>query len=486
MHGSCKHCLQLAVRRQHNTCAATPQAPSARMPTMDAVNPATEEVVSRHPEHTTVQVAGLLERAGRAAREWRQTPIERRTAVLAKAAEALRRGSRDLAATVTREMGKPIGQSEAEIEKCALGCDYYATHAAAHLAPEVVGTDADRSYVCYEPLGAVLAIMPWNFPFWQVFRFAAPALAAGNVAVLKHAPNVPGCALAIERIFKEAGVPDGVFTTLLVDASAVESIIQNPVIAAVTLTGSGRAGRAVAGHAGRALKKTVLELGGSDPFIVLPDADVQATAKAAAGTRCLNAGQSCIAAKRFIVVGDAKPFADALASQMSALRVGDPTDRSVEVGPLARRDLLENLQSQVERSIKAGARPLAGGHLLPRKGFYFAPTVLTDVRPGMPAFDEETFGPVAAVIAAKDVDDAVSLANHTPYGLGASIWTKDVALGERLASRIEAGSVFVNGPVKSDPRLPFGGIKQSGYGRELARAGILEFVNMKTVWVKRA
>lgn len=451
---------------------------------MDAINPATEEVVSRHAEHTPDQVARMLDSAGRAAREWRGVPIGRRTEVLSNAARILREKAGELATTITREMGKPVGQSEAEIEKCAVGCDYYAAHAAAHLAPEVVGTDADRSYIAYEPLGAVLAIMPWNFPFWQVFRFAAPALAAGNAAVLKHAPNVPGCALAIERVLAEAGAPAGVFTTLLVDTPVVESIIRNPVIAAVTLTGSSRAGRAVAAQAGAALKKTVLELGGSDPFIVLPDADVAATAKAGAAARCLNGGQSCIAAKRFIFVGNAAPFAEALASAMAGLKVGDPTDRSVDVGPLARRDLLENLESQVARSIRAGARPLAGGHVLPRKGFFYAPTVLADVRPGMPAFDEETFGPVAAVIGAKDVDEAVALANATPYGLGASVWTKDAELGERVASRIEAGSVFVNGPVKSDPRLPFGGVKQSGYGRELARAGILEFVNVKTVWVK--
>jgi succinate-semialdehyde dehydrogenase/glutarate-semialdehyde dehydrogenase len=341
------------------------------------------------------------------------------------------------------------------------------------------------SYVRFDPLGAVLAVMPWNFPFWQVFRFAAPALMAGNVGLLKHAPNVPGCALAIEQIFRDAGFPSGVFTTLLVDTPAVEGIIKHPTVAAVTLTGSGRAGSAVASQAGRALKKTVMELGGSDPFLVLPDADVKSTAKAAASARCINTGQSCIAAKRFIVIGDPQPFAREMSRVMSEMKVGDPTDRSVEIGPLARRDLLENLEDQVQRSIKAGATPLCGGHALARKGFFYAPTVLTGVRPGMAAFDEETFGPVAAVIGAKDEDEAIALANRSRYGLGASIWTRDTDRAQNLAARIEAGCVFVNGPVKSDPGLPFGGIKESGYGRELSREGIREFVNIKTVWVKR-
>jgi succinate-semialdehyde dehydrogenase/glutarate-semialdehyde dehydrogenase len=338
--------------------------------------------------------------------------------------------------------------------------------------------------VRYDPLGAVLAIMPWNFPFWQVFRFAAPSLMAGNVGVLKHAPNVAGCAIAIEQVFRDAGFPPGVFTTLLLDAAAVEGIINDPVIAAATLTGSNRAGMAVAAEAGRALKKTVLELGGSDPFIVLPDVDVEATARSAVAARTINAGQSCIAAKRFIVVENADQFAKEIARHMAQLKIGDSTDRSVQIGPLARLDLLENLHSQVARSIAAGARLLTGGDRLPMKGFFYAPTVLSEVRPGMPAFDEETFGPVAAVIAARDEDEAVELANRSPYGLGASIWTHDIALAERLAARIDSGSVFINGPVASDPRLPFGGIKQSGYGRELSAHGIREFVNVKTVWLR--
>jgi len=453
---------------------------------MRAINPATEELVAEHREHTREQLNLLLHRAGDAFEGWRNVRILERAALLRRAAAELRRRCSELALLMTREMGKPIVQSEAEIEKCAVGCDHFADQAANYLAPEVIESDADHGYIRFDPLGAVLAIMPWNFPFWQVFRFAAPALMTGNVGLLKHAPNVPGCALAIERIFRDAGFPAGVFTTLLVDTPAVEGIINHPAIAAVTLTGSGRAGSSVASQAGRALKKTVLELGGSDPFIVLPDVDLPATAKAAASARCINSGQSCIAAKRFIVVGDPQPFAREMACAMSKMKVGDPTDRSVEIGPLARRDLLENLEDQVRRSIQAGATPICGGHALVGKGFFYAPTVLDGVRPGMAAFDEETFGPVAAVIGAKDDDEAIALANRSRYGLGASIWTRDTEQAERLAARIESGCVFINGPVKSDPRLPFGGIKESGYGRELSREGIREFVNIKTVWVKRA
>jgi len=450
---------------------------------MRAINPATEEVVAEYPDHTPEQVRELIGRAGTAFLQWRVVPIEQRAERLRRAASILRQRSAKYSALMTREMGKPIAQSEAEIEKCAICCEHFADHAAGYLAPEVIASDATRSYVRHDPLGAVLAIMPWNFPFWQVFRFAAPALMAGNVAVLKHAPNVPGCALAIEEIFNNAGLPRGAFTTLLVDAPAVEKIINDPTIQAVTLTGSSRAGRAVASQAGRALKKTVLELGGSDPFIVLPDAELAPTAKSAVSARCINSGQSCIAAKRFIVVGDADRLAREMARLMKEMNVGDPTDRSVEIGPLARLDLLENLDDQVRRSVAAGAKLLTGGRRLDRKGYLYAPTVLADVRPGVAAFDEETFGPVAAVVAARDADEAIEMANRSSYGLGACIWTQDLELAERLATRIEAGCVFINGPVKSDPRLPFGGIKQSGYGRELSRDGIREFVNIKTVWI---
>jgi succinate-semialdehyde dehydrogenase/glutarate-semialdehyde dehydrogenase len=386
---------------------------------------------------------------------------------------------------MTAEMGKTIASAEAEIDKCAWGCDFYADHAERFLASEIVATDATKSFVRYDPLGLILAVMPWNFPFWQVFRFAAPALMAGNVAILKHSANVPGCALAIEDVFRKAGFPDGVMTTLLISSERVTNLIEKPTIRAVTLTGSDRAGESVAAAAGKQLKKTVLELGGSDPFIVLADADPAAVAAPAAKARTINSGQSCIAAKRFIVEESiADRFEQAFAEQMKKLKVGDPLDRTTEVGPLAREDLVDSLDDQVRRTTLAGAKVLAGGRRLPGKGFYYAPTVLGGVEPGMAAFDEETFGPVASVTRARDVDHAVELANHSPFGLAASVWTGDPARGEALAARIDSGAVFVNEISKSDPRLPFGGVKRSGYGRELAEFGIREFVNIKTVYIK--
>ena len=382
-------------------------------------------------------------------------------------------------------MGKPIAEAEAEVEKCAWTCEFFAEHAERMLAPETVATDASRSGTRYDPLGPVLAIMPWNFPFWQVFRFAAPALMAGNVLVLKHASNVPGCALAIERVFERAGFPEGAFTTLLVPAAVAETIVDHAVIQAVTLTGSEAAGVSLAARAGRALKKTVLELGGSDPFIVLADADPAEAAAQATAARIVNNGQSCIAAKRFIVEEPlAERFETLFAQAMARQRVGDPLDRATQLGPLARADLVDEIDRQVRQSLEMGARLVTGGTRLPRPGFFYAPTVLARVEPGMAVFDEETFGPVAAVVRARDGGHAIELANRSRYGLGASIWTADANRGEALAAEIEAGLVFVNGPVKSDPRLPFGGIKRSGYGRELATAGIREFVNLKTVWVK--
>ena len=457
---------------------------------MRRVNPATEEPLEDVPDHGPAEVEGRLRAAGEAFLQWRRTSMDRRSGLMRRAAELLRARSAGLSALMTREMGKPVVASEAEVEKCAAACDHFADHAAAYLATETIPTDADRSYVRCDPIGAVLAIMPWNFPFWQVIRFAAPALMAGNVGVLKHAPNVPGCALALEALFRDAGFPAGVFTTLLIDTDTTAKVIRHPVIRAVTLTGSERAGMAVAAEAGKALKKTVLELGGSDPFIVIPPRGnetlpaLHANAQDAAAARCINAGQSCIAAKRFIVTDGAEPFAYHLSRAMGRMKVGDPAARETQVGPLARLDLLENLHDQVRRSVAGGAKLETGGERLPRNGFFYAPTVLSGVRPGMPAFDEETFGPVAAVISARDVDEAIDLANQSRYGLGASVWTEDVALAERVAERIESGCVFVNGAVKSDPRLPFGGVKNSGYGRELSAHGIREFVNVKTVWVK--
>ena len=452
---------------------------------MRSINPATEQVIGQYPEHDNAHVEQILRRAAEAFSSWRTQTFATRSAHLRAVAAVLRKRIAALAQMMTSEMGKTITSAEAEIEKCAVCCDWFADNAARLLAAEDVATDASHSFVRYDPLGPVLAIMPWNFPFWQVFRFAAPGLMAGNVGLLKHASNVCGCALAIEDVFREAGLPQGAFTTLLISGASAEKLIAHPAIRAVTLTGSDAAGRAVGAAAGRALKKSVLELGGSDPFIVLADADVEAAARAAAAARCINAGQSCIAAKRFIVVEPlVRQFEEAFARAMAGQIVGDPMDRKTQVGPLARGDLRASLHDQVQRTLNAGARLLAGGKLPPGKGFFYPPTVLADVRPGMPAFDEETFGPVAAVVSAKDVDEAIDLANRSSFGLGASIWTNDPNAAQKIAPRIDAGSVFINGPVKSDPRLPFGGVKDSGYGRELAAAGIREFVNIKTVWIK--
>ena len=451
---------------------------------MTVIDPATEEVIADVPEHVPEQVDQRVRAAREAFERWRLERAERRAELFKRVAGLLRQRRTILAETMAREMGKPLSAGEAEADKCATACDYFADHAPPLLEPQVVPSDASRSYVRHDPLGVVLAIMPWNFPFWQFFRFAAPALMAGNTAVLKHAPNVPGCAEMIERLFADAGFPGGAVVNVRVGNDRAQALIRHEAIAAVTLTGSTRAGRAVAGAAASVLKKSILELGGSDPFIVLPDVDVAAVAKQAAGARCINSGQSCIAAKRFIVVGDAEAFAGELAGAMKALKVGDPMDRATELGPLARLDLVENLHDQVQRSVAAGARLLTGGRRVPRKGYFYEPTVLEGVTPGMAAFDEETFGPVAAVIAARDVDDAVRLANQSRYGLGASIWSADREAAARLAARIEAGNVFINGMVKSDPRLPFGGIKESGWGRELGTQGLLEFTNAKTVWIK--
>jgi succinate-semialdehyde dehydrogenase/glutarate-semialdehyde dehydrogenase len=382
------------------------------------------------------------------------------------------------------EMGKPVAQGEEEIEKCAWACEFFAEHGEAFMAEEPRKTEASRSYVRFDPLGAVLAVMPWNFPFWQVFRFAAPALMAGNVGVLKHASNVPRCALAIPALLRAAGAPEGVFQTVLVGPDAVSGLIADRRVVAVTLTGSDAAGRRVAEAAGRALKKTVMELGGSDPFVVLADADLDAAARTAATARLVNSGQSCIAAKRFIVVeGIADRFVERFVAEMRSRRLGDPLDRATQVGPQARHDLRDQLHRQVEASVARGARLLLGGQVPDGPGAFYPPTVLARVGRGMPAFDEETFGPAAAVIRARDERDAIALANDSAYGLGASLWTTDLARAERLAAEIQAGVVVVNGQVRSDPRMPFGGVKDSGWGRELSELGMREFVNVKSVIV---
>ena len=451
---------------------------------MQSVNPATGEILERLEETTAPELDRMLTAAHEAFLAWRTTPFATRAQMMRVAARLLRERADAYARTMSLEMGKPIVQAEAEVEKCAMTCEYYADHAEAFLAPQPRETDASRSYVRFDPLGPVLAVMPWNFPFWQVFRFAAPALMAGNVGILKHASNVPRTALQIEEVFREAGFPRGVFSTALVSSSAVASLIADPRIVAVTLTGSEGAGRQIAERSGRELKKTVLELGGSDPFIVLADADLPAAAKSAADARLINSGQSCIAAKRFIVVDAvADAFVDRFQRELSARRMGDPLGRATQVGPQAREDLRDSLHRQVEESVKRGAKLLLGGEIPTGKGAFYPPTLLTAVEQGMPAFDEETFGPVAAVIHAKDETDAVRLANDSTLGLGASLWTRDRERAEALAAAIEAGSVFVNGVVKSDPRLPFGGIKRSGYGRELSEYGIREFVNIKSVWI---
>jgi succinate-semialdehyde dehydrogenase/glutarate-semialdehyde dehydrogenase len=449
-----------------------------------SINPATDEVLETLEQTGTPEIGRILDRSRAAFLEWRDVPFSRRATCMREAARLLRERKAEYARTMTLEMGKPIAQAEAEVEKCAWVCDYYTEHAEAFLAEQPRETDAAKSYVRFDPLGTVLAVMPWNFPFWQVFRFAAPALMAGNAAILKHASNVPRCALHIEAVFTDAKFPQGLFRTVLVGSGAVADLIADERISAATLTGSEPAGMAVGGQAGRAIKKTVLELGGSDPFIVLADADVAAAARAAAEARLINSGQSCICAKRFIVVEPiADRFVDLLKAEMSSKRMGDPLDRQTHVGPQARVDLRDDLHKQVEESIKRGARRLLGGEIPTGKGAFYPPTLLAGVDKGMPAFDEETFGPVAAVIRAKDEGDAIRLANDSSFGLGASLWTQDRPRAERLAARIEAGAVFVNGIVKSDPRLPFGGIKRSGYGRELSEYGIREFVNIKSVWM---
>jgi len=451
---------------------------------IQSVNPATGEVLETFTPTSPDELERMVARAHAAFLGWRTVPFAARAERMREAARLLRKDMASHALAMTLEMGKPIIQAEAEVEKCALTCDFYAEHAEAFLAEQPRETDASKSYVRFDPLGVVLAVMPWNFPYWQVFRFAAPALMAGNAGILKHASNVPRCALAIEKVFRDAGFPEGLFATALIESGPVAALLADPRIVAATLTGSEGAGSAVAAQAGRLLKKTVLELGGSDPFIVLGDADLAAAAKSAADGRLINSGQSCIAAKRFIVVEAlADRFLDRFAAELRSRRMGDPMARETQVGPQARVNLRDDLHRQVEESVKRGAKLMLGGQVPSGPGAFYPPTLLAGVDKGMPAFDEETFGPVAAVIRAKDEGDAVRLANDSSFGLGASLWTQDHARAQRLAAQIEAGAIFVNGVVKSDPRLPFGGIKRSGYGRELSEYGIREFVNIKSVWI---
>ncbi len=452
--------------------------------TFSTIDPASEEPLETYAFDDAETVDRALDGAVACYRVWSQRRIDERARLVRAVGVELRAKKAKLARLASREMGKTLAEAEAEVEKCAVGCDFYADRGADLLANENVATNARESYVAYRPLGVLLAIMPWNFPFWQVFRVAAPALVAGNTVVLKHAANVTGCAYAIATLFERAGFPAGAFTTIVVGNDDMSAVVVDSRIAAVTLTGSERAGASVAAAAGGALKKTVLELGGSDAFIVLADADIERAAETAVKARFQNAGQSCIAAKRFIVeapVYDA--FLAAFVALASALRTGDPRDAQTTLGPLARADLRDNLEGQVARTLAMGATLALGGTRVAGPGFFYAPTIVTGVLPGMPLFDEETFGPVAAVVRAKDLDECVALANASQYGLGGNLWTRDVERARRLAERLESGAVFVNGMTVSDPRLPFGGVKRSGYGRELSSFGIHEFVNVQTVWI---
>lgn len=450
-----------------------------------SLNPATGQLLEEFPTWSGGELEAALAAVAAATPVWQKTSMDERCKLMSRAAEILRSRRYELARLITLEMGKLLKEAQGEIEKCAWVCDFYAENGPGFLADEAIESDASRSLVCYQPLGTVLAVMPWNFPFWQVFRFAAPALIAGNTGVLKHASNVPQCAMAIESVFRDAGFPDDVFRTLMISASQVKGVIEDRRVHAVTLTGSEPAGRQVAATAGAVLKKSVLELGGSDAFVVLEDADLDLAVEQATTSRYLNGGQSCIAAKRFIVAESiADSFVERFRAAVEKLQPGDPLEEGTSLPPMARTDLRDELHRQVEESVAAGATVVTGGQPLERDGAYYAATILDHVKPGQRAYSEELFGPVAIVIRAKDEAEALSIANDSDFGLGSSVWSGDQARGERLAREIEAGCSFVNGMVKSDPRLPFGGIKNSGYGRELSRHGIREFVNAKTIWIR--
>ncbi len=450
--------------------------------TFKSINPYNGKEIATYHEHTEKEANEILKKSRIAFESWRQVPVKERCELLVNAGGVLRNNVDKYAETLTQEMGKPISEARGEINKCAWVCDFYAENAERFLADEIIETDASESFVSHDPIGTVLAIMPWNFPFWQVFRFAAPTLAAGNTGLLKHAPNVFGCATHIEEIFLEAGFPDGVFQNLFIHQDKTESIISNDIVKAVTLTGSERAGKSVGALAGKYLKKSVLELGGNNAFIVLEDADIEQAVETGITARMMNSGQSCIAAKRFILVGDAyDKFLPTYIDRVKSIKKGDPMDEATEIGPLARKDLADQLHEQLDKSVKKGAKVEAGGN---QNEAFHEPTVLTGVKPGMPAFDEETFGPLAAFVRAKNVDEAFELAANSKYGLGVTLFTSDIENARRHISKAPDGAFFINELVKSDPRLPFGGTGNSGYGRELSREGIHEFVNKKTVYVK--
>ncbi len=450
---------------------------------MQSINPYTNQVIATHTEHKLIQVVQIVEKAHISFSSWKNLDVKTRAKYMQALADLLRRKRDALATLITSEMGKIFRESKAEIDKCVWLCEYYANNAESMLEDEDVLSDGTKSYIRFDPLGVIYAIMPWNFPFWQVLRFAVPTIMAGNTVVLKHAPNVTGCAMAIEQLFIEAGFPENTFRNLIIPVELSENIIAHPLIQGVTLTGSQKAGSIVASQAGMYLKRSVMELGGSDPYIVLADAEINNACKTGVCSRMLNAGQVCISAKRFIV--EEAIFEDFVAEQKSLLenlQLGDPMLEETDMGPMARPDLLEQIEKQVNVSVNMGAKLITGGKRLDDS--FYTPTLLTNVIKGMPVYDDETFGPVSVVIPAKDAGDAVRIANDTPYGLGASIWTQNISLAEDMAKKIDAGAVFINGMTKSDPRLPFGGTKRSGYGRELSHFGIREFVNIKTVWVK--
>lgn len=450
-----------------------------------SINPYTNEVLKEYTPYTMDKLEQMLQLSEKAFKEWRKTSFAKRKELMLKCAEVLHSSKQDLGKLITLEMGKPLKDAISEIEKCAGCCEYYANNAESYLKDELVESDATKSLIAYQPLGTVLAIMPWNFPFWQVFRFAAPSIMAGNIGMLKHASNVPQCALAIEEVFCKAGFPEGVFQTILIGSDKVDELIGHNVIKAVTLTGSDAAGAKVAAEAGKHIKKAVMELGGSDPFIVRADVDIEFVAQKAVEARFINTGQSCIAAKRFIVNASIyDKFNKILVEKAKLMKLGNPLEEGVQLGPLARPDLAQSLQEQVNKSVEQGAKVLLDGGVKEKGSAVFYPVILADVKPGMLAYSEELFGPAFIVIKADSDEHAIAIANDSRYGLGSSIWTKDVAKAEEMAKEIEAGSVFVNGIVKSDSRLPFGGVKHSGFGRELSTVGIREFVNVKTIWIK--
>ena len=453
---------------------------------LNSVNPANNKIIESYNEQTADQLRDIIFLCDNAYKDWKETSFSYRSRLMRNAAKILRENSEKYSALMTMEMGKPILQSRAEVEKCAWVCEYYASNAEQFLTDQFIETDASKSFVSYQPLGVILAVMPWNFPFWQVFRFAAPNLIAGNTGLLKHSSNVSGCALAIEEVFNLAGFPENVFRTLLVSSKNVKNVISDPRVMAVTLTGSVPAGKSVASLAGSLIKKTVMELGGSDPYIILEDADLEKAAASCVNSRLINAGQSCIAAKRFIIVDKVyREFEQLFLQFMSQKKMGNPFDENNHLGPQASIQLRDELHQQVLMSIEQGAELILGGKIPGIEGAYYPPTILKNVKPGMTAFDEELFGPVAALVPAKNENDAIELANKSIFGLGAAVFTKDIARGEKIAKeRLNAGCCFVNDFVKSDPRLPFGGIKESGYGRELSPFGIKEFVNIKSVYIK--